>query len=73
MALSEGERLVSLVWIVDSGCSNHITGLKGFFIELDESLKLKFRLGITRRLQWKGEAQLPSVQGEGHVKLLRDV
>ncbi|GMP92784.1 hypothetical protein CsSME_00042867 [Camellia sinensis var. sinensis] len=29
------------VWFVDSGCLNHMTGMKSLFKELDETQKLK--------------------------------
>ncbi|XP_031253080.1 uncharacterized protein LOC116111015 [Pistacia vera] len=33
------------VWFLDSGCSNHMTGTRSLFKELDESQKSKVRLG----------------------------
>lgn len=34
---SASERCVNSVWIIDSGCSNHMTGMKEIFETLDES------------------------------------
>lgn len=37
MASSSAEEVSSSVWLVDSGCSNHMTGERGLFTKLDES------------------------------------
>ena len=38
------------LWFVDSGCSNHITGTKSLFQELDETQKIKVQLGNNQEI-----------------------
>lgn len=49
MAHFDTNKKSSDVWFVDSGCSNHMTGMKSLFKELDETQKLKVQLG---KVQW---------------------
>lgn len=39
MAHVESIQAQGSIWVVDSGCSNHMTGMKDLFKELDESYK----------------------------------
>ena len=47
------------IWFLDSGCSNHMTGDKTWFVEFDESFKHSVRLGNSTRM---------AVQGKGSVR-----
>jgi len=47
------------IWFLDSGCSNHMTGNKNWFIELDESFRHTIHLGNNTTM---------SVLGKGSVK-----
>lgn len=47
------------VWFLDSGCSNHMTGEKSWFYELDEGFKHSVRLGNSAKMM---------VQGKGNVR-----
>ena len=38
------------VWFLDSGCSNHMTGNKEWFSELDESFSQTVKLGNNTRM-----------------------
>ncbi|KAG7561531.1 Zinc finger CCHC-type superfamily [Arabidopsis thaliana x Arabidopsis arenosa] len=49
------------VWFLDSGCSNHMTGDRSWFTNLDEKLMHTVRLGNDSRLR---------VQGHGSVKVI---
>ena len=37
MVIHEGEKTESDIWYVDTGCSNHMSGSKSSFSNLDES------------------------------------
>ena len=41
------------IWLIDCGCSNHMTGKRELFQELDESQKMKVRLGDDKEYKWK--------------------
>ncbi|KAA8536856.1 hypothetical protein F0562_029334 [Nyssa sinensis] len=43
------------VWFVDNGCSNHMTGMKSLFKELDETHKLKVQLRSAKEMQVEGK------------------
>ena len=47
------------IWFLDSECSNHMTGDKTWFVELDESFKHTVRLGNSSKL---------AVEGRGSVR-----
>ena len=50
MALNKAENSAVSVWLVDSGCSNHMTRMKSLFNELNEAYKLKVTLGDNKEL-----------------------
>ena len=60
------------IWFLDSGCSNHITGNKSWFIELDESFRHTVRLGnnTTMSVLWKGRVKFIV---EGLTQIVSDV
>jgi len=47
------------IWFLDSECSNHMTGDKTWFIELDEKFKHSVRLGNSSKM---------AVEGKGNVR-----
>lgn len=49
------------IWFLDSGCSNHMTGEKSWFVEIDESFRHSVRLGNGSRL---------SVEGKGNIRII---
>ncbi|WKA12164.1 hypothetical protein VitviT2T_029580 [Vitis vinifera] len=50
MAYNEEVVFSNNIWFLDSGCSNHMTGIKSLFKELDESHKLKVKLGDDKQV-----------------------
>ncbi|KAL3500670.1 hypothetical protein ACH5RR_039763 [Cinchona calisaya] len=55
MAYQDNIIALSDIWFLDSGYSNHITGIKSLFKELDESHKLKLRVGDGKQMQVEGK------------------
>lgn len=51
------------MWFLDSGCSNHMTGDKSWFTNLDEKSMHTVRLGNNSKMR---------VQGQGSVKVILD-
>lgn len=41
-------------WYLDSGCSNHMTGNKELFVNIEDSLKKEFYTGDDKRLTMHG-------------------
>lgn len=60
------------VWFLDSGCSNHMTGEKGWFTKLDESFKHSVRLGNSSRLAVQGRGDI-IFEVEGLTQVVTDV
>ncbi|RVW83084.1 Retrovirus-related Pol polyprotein from transposon TNT 1-94 [Vitis vinifera] len=73
MAYNEEVVSSNNIWFLDSGCSNHMTGIKSLFKELDESHKLKVKLGDDKQVQVEGKGTMAVNNGHGNVKLLYNV
>ncbi|XP_077223368.1 uncharacterized protein LOC143856971 [Tasmannia lanceolata] len=54
LACNVEEVALDETWSLDSGCGNHVTGNKGVFVTLDESLQSDVRTGDDKRLSVKG-------------------
>ncbi|KAE8732422.1 senescence-associated protein DIN1-like [Hibiscus syriacus] len=61
------------IWFLDSGCSNHMTGVKSLFNEIDETFKQKVTLGDNKKIQVEGKGNVAVKSSSGNVKLLYDV
>ena len=61
------------LWFVDSGCSNHMTGTKSLFQELDETQKIKVQLGNKKEMQVKEKGTVGVNTSHGKVKVLDNV
>ncbi|KAL4291772.1 hypothetical protein GQ457_14G025100 [Hibiscus cannabinus] len=55
MACIDTNHKPSDLWFVDSGCSNHMTGTKSLFQELDETQKIQVQLGNKMEMQVEGK------------------
>ncbi|KAL3510882.1 hypothetical protein ACH5RR_030283, partial [Cinchona calisaya] len=51
----------------DNGCSNHITGIKSLLKELDESYKVKVRLGDDKQMQDASKGTVAINNGCGNI------
>ena len=72
MARSEMIESSDDTWFLDSGCSNHMTSLRFLFKELDESYKIKVRMGDDKQMQVEGKG-IVAISSGGNVKLLHNV
>ncbi|XP_074378049.1 uncharacterized protein LOC141719571 [Apium graveolens] len=60
------------VWFLDSGCSNHMTGEKSWFNELDESFRTTVRLGNGSKMDVQGKGKI-KIEVEGITQVVTDV
>ncbi|XP_022023602.1 uncharacterized protein LOC110923854 [Helianthus annuus] len=67
------EQEANNMWFLDSGCSNHITGSKVSFVELDETFKMNVQLGNKKTLVVEGKGVVRIYTGPNSYKLLSDV
>nr|GEW43107.1 hypothetical protein [Tanacetum cinerariifolium] len=58
VAVSEDKHDKESFWFLDSACSNHMTGIKEWFIRLDETYRHKIRLGNGHILEVKGKGDV---------------
>jgi hypothetical protein len=73
MACNDTNCKTSDLWFVDSGCSNHMTGTKSLFQELDETKKITVQLGNKKEMQVEGKGTVGVDTSHGKVKTLDNV
>lgn len=67
------EKRITSVCLVDSGCSNHMSGAKEMFKDLDKSQKITIRLGDNNEMMVHGKGTLSLITSGGKTKLLHDM
>ena len=60
------------LWFLDSGCSNHMTGAKKWFSEIDESFGHSVKLGNNARMAVEGKGTI-KVKVNGLIQVIQDV
>jgi len=60
------------IWFLDSGCSNHMTGGKSWFVDLDEGFKHFVRLGNSSKMVVQGKGNI-RFEVEGIILVLTNV
>lgn len=60
------------LWFLDSGCSNHMTGNKEWFMEIDDSFRHAVRLGNSSRMEVVGKGDVKFEVG-GVTQIVSDV
>lgn len=60
------------VWFLDSGCSNHMSGDKHWFIELDHSFRHSVKLGNDSKIVVMGKGNV-RIQVEGRTQVITKV
>lgn len=73
MTLMEHGKEEQAVWFIDSGCSNHMTGVKKMFRELDETQRRLIRLGNNKQIQVEGKGIVEVKFIYGKSKLISNV
>lgn len=61
------------VWLLDSGCSSHMTGKKELFQKLDETQKHVVKLGDNKEIQVAGKGSIAVTTQHGETKLNHNV
>lgn len=62
MAQLKNEERATLVWPMDSGCFNHMSGNNELFQDLDKSQKITVRLGDDKEIQVLGKGIVSLVE-----------
>ncbi|XP_061999552.1 uncharacterized protein LOC133716934 [Rosa rugosa] len=58
MAFSAMSNDEQITWYQDTGCSNHMSGRKKLFVELNESIRSEITFGNAARMPVKGNAKI---------------
>lgn len=69
----ESSKACNTVWLIDSDCSNHMSGVRTLFKDLDESKRIKVRLGDDKEIQVEGKGNVVFKTKEGSARLLHNV
>ena len=69
----EAETDSSNVWYLDNGASNHMSGNRHFFCELDETITGKVRFGDDSRINIEGKGAVCFLFDGGEKKILSNV
>jgi len=73
MALTDETNLYAKkTWFLDSGCSNHMCGIKDWFFDLDEQFRVSVKLGDNSRMMAVGKGNVKFNVG-GMVQVISDV
>lgn len=73
IASSATMKTSNAVWLVDSGCSNHMTGERSLFASLDESLRTTVRLGDDKEMEMLKVGTVTLVARNGKPKCIHRV
>ncbi|KAJ8900589.1 hypothetical protein K2173_025366 [Erythroxylum novogranatense] len=60
------------LWYIDSACSNHMTGKRSKFKELDETHKAQVRLGDDKQVQIEGKGTV-TITVDGKERMIQNV
>ena len=67
------EHCSSDLWLLDSGCSNHMTGNKSLLSSLDSSVVTNIKLGDDFLVPAKGKGIIPVLTKKNEKKFIHEV
>jgi len=72
VALAGESSVENNTWLVDSGCTNHMTGNLKLFRNINKTVRSKVRIGNGHHIEVQGKGVV-AIEGNQEVKLIRDV
>lgn len=72
-SMFETEQDIDNLWYLDNGASNHMSGNRAFFVDLDEEITGKVRFGDDSRIDIRGKGSIRFCLEDGKKKMLNDV
>ncbi|KAJ0500422.1 putative RNA-directed DNA polymerase [Helianthus annuus] len=72
MAISDTDPTAS-IWFIDSGSSNHMTGKRSLYRDLDSTKKVQVKMGNGKGIQVEGKGVVKLIMSNGQSKVLYDV
>ena len=73
MAIINSETGCEEWWYLDTGCSNHMTGHKDWFCELDETVRRSIKFGDGRTVMAKGIGRVSIRRVDGSKVVMRNL
>ncbi|XP_078438351.1 uncharacterized protein LOC144708789 [Wolffia australiana] len=70
---AEGEHPKSDLWYLDTGATNHMTGNRNFFSQLDESSEGFVKFGDNSRVKIEGRGSISIIKKDGEAMILENV
>lgn len=62
-----------MIWYLDNGANNHMTGNKNYFKTIDETITGKVRFDDDSRIDIKGKGNILFISQDGEVKMISDM
>lgn len=72
-ALSIGNRLVKEMWVLDSGCTSHMTTRRDWFSDFEENGSTTILLGDDHSVESQGQGSIRINTHGGSIKVLKNV
>ena len=69
----ETEKNLDNLWYLDNGASNHMSGNRAFFVDLDEEVTGKVRFEDDSRIDIRGKGSIRFRLEKGKKKMLNNV
>ncbi|GAU44417.1 hypothetical protein TSUD_100640 [Trifolium subterraneum] len=73
MAITNSEVDKSNLWYLDTGCSNHMTGNKKWFLKLDHSVRRSIKFADNSQVIYAGMGTVLVKRKDGHESVINEV